>query len=86
MTKKLLFSMVRWQFFTNFINILLEPVNAKTALLGNDVPFLCPTEENPFLATTKNSGNRAHQMQSLRRDYFETMARMARTGPVTCPI
>ena len=65
---------------------LLEPVSAKTASMGVNVPFLCPTEEHPFLATAKNSGARAHQMQSLARDYLETMARMAKTGPVECSI
>ena len=65
---------------------LLEPVNAKTASMGVNVPLLCPTEEHPFLATAKNSGDRAHQMQSLARDYLETMARMAKAGPVECSI
>ena len=69
-----------------FLRSLLEPVSGKTASMGVNVPFLCPTEEHPFLATAKNSGAKSHHMQSLARDYLETMARMAKAGPVECSI
>ena len=65
---------------------LLEPVGTKTASNGIDDPFLCPTEDNPFLATVRNSGYRALQMQSLAIDYLNTMTRMAKTGPIDCSL
>ncbi len=46
-------------------------------------PFLCPTEEQPFLATAKNSGRRADEMKSFSKDYYDMMKR---TGPVKCPL
>ena len=75
--------------FTNerFPFSLLEPVSAKTASNGIDDPFLCPTEENPYFATVMNDGDKkAHQMQSLATDYLDTMARMAKTGPIDCSL
>ena len=74
--------------FTNerFPFSLLEPVSAKTASNGIEDPFLCPTEASPYIATVKNSGGRAHKMQSLATDYLETMARMAKTGPLDCSL
>ena len=65
---------------------LLEPVGTKTPSNGIDDPFLCPTEENPFLATVRNSGYRALQMQSLAVDYLNTMTRMAKMGPIDCSL
>ena len=74
--------------FTNcqFSFSLLEPVGTKTASNGIEDPFLCPTEENPFLATVRNSGYRALQMQSLAVDYLNTMTRMAKMGPIDCSL
>ena len=65
---------------------LLEPVGTKTPSNGIDDPFLCPTEENPFLATVRNSGYRALKMQSLAVDYLNTMTRMAKMGSIDCSL
>ena len=34
---------------------MLEPVGVKTTEWSEEIPIECPTEENPFLRTAKNS-------------------------------
>ncbi len=65
-------------------NNMLEPVGHKTPdYMRDGVPFLCPTEENPYLATAKNSRTRMGRMKSFARDFLDTMQR---TGPQACPL
>ncbi len=66
-------------------NNLLEPVGHKTNHFRPNKPFLCPTEESPYLATAYNSNERSPEvaMQSLARDYIELMKGQ---GRVTCPL
>jgi hypothetical protein len=64
-------------------NNLLEPVGAKSSTFSPSSPFLCPTDDQPYLATAKNSARRMENMKLFAKDYTDMMTR---TGPVACPL
>ena len=66
---------------------MLQPVGSKTsAEFVRTVPFLCPSEEFPYLATAENSRGRdgsGRESASLIRDFGQMMDIMGRN--MTCP-
>jgi len=68
-------------------NNLLEPVGHKTSKITPNAPFLCPSEELPYLATALNSASAAPSpqaaMQTLASDY---KAMVEAVGAEQCPL
>ena len=49
---------------------MFEPYGKKSISYRNDVPFLCPTDAQPYFATKKNSGKaRSQEVAKMASDF-----------------
>ena len=54
-------------------NNLLQPVGQKSNSTNLYTPFLCPSKERPYLATSVNSDNVKSELKSNMEDYLSLM-------------
>ena len=67
-------------------NNLIQPVGQKSFDYNITVPFLCPSKERPYLATSKNGkSNTSSELLSNKKDFISLMG-TTRAQSTLCPI
>ena len=67
-------------------NNLIQPVGQKSFDYNITVPFLCPSKERPYLATSKNGkSNTSSELLSNKKDFISLMGTTLAQSTL-CPI
>ena len=67
-------------------NNLIQPVGQKSSDYNISVPFLCPSKERPYLATSKNGkSNTSNELLSNMKDFISLMGTTQAQSSL-CPI
>ena len=67
-------------------NNLIQPVGQKSFDYNITVPFLCPSKERPYIATSKNGkSNTSSELLSNKKDFISLMGTTLAQSTL-CPI